>query len=136
MLGSPPGILTCAEFSEFNQVSVQIVSHLIQLKNLCRHNQSGHIHIIEPSNNIVFNHEFFPPWHSATHDKNIIPYFYFFCKLCIHTSHFFIQKATNLVLLLFSTFLYNALLIHSVHSIIHFMIISTSTCFWFWSICY
>ena len=57
----------------------------------------------------------------------MIPYFYFFCKLCIHTSHLFIQKATKLNLLLFSTFLYNALLIHSVHSIIHFMIVSTST---------
>lgn len=135
MLGSSPGILTCAEFSQPGQSSVQLVSQLIQFKNFRRHDQTSHIHIIETNNCIIFNHEIYLLGF-CHHDRTIIPYFYFFCKLCIHTSHFFIQKATKLNLLLFSTFLYNALLIHSVHSIIHFMIVSTSTCFWFWSICY
>jgi hypothetical protein len=53
------GSLTCAELSEPDQISVQFVSHLIQLEDFCRHDQSGHIHIIKACNYIVLYHEIY-----------------------------------------------------------------------------
>ena len=133
MLESPPGILACTECSQLEKILVHFTSKLVPFKELL--NRSRRLHAIETRLPIIYNHSFVLLGF-CHHDRTIIPYFYFFCKLCIHISQFYIQKATKLILLLFSTLLYNVLLIHSVHSIVHFMIISTSTCFWLWSICY
>ena len=48
--------------SELYNISVHVLNYLIQLDNFVGHNLPGHVHIIEPSANIILDHDFLPPW--------------------------------------------------------------------------
>ena len=62
----------------------------------------------------------------------IITLFYIFCKF-FYEKAYLLYKNVKKASIKIETSLF---LIHSAHSIIHLVVISTTTCFWFWSICY
>lgn len=65
----------------------------------------------------------------------IITLFYIFCKFFYEKAYLLYKniRKRKKASIKIETSLF---LIHSAHSIIHLVVISTTTCFWFWSICY